>query len=265
MKFTRILIAIMALLMLTLPFSVSGKAENVQKKDPTEIPNHVLNISKENTYPNSNKDQIVLEPSELVKELTEESDIVIQNPELIRILNESSLKPSPLAIGYRGMIFMGHWPLEYTSEETNINWQYQKVNSNQVSNAGGESAKQMNYEQQEERYVKGGLTAEIENPKDIKLMMLQQAQKNTKLPLSFQTVIGKGTNKENEYGVPLNKAGILTAYAPAVNEKGTITFGEVYVELKGSKKQIVIKNITKQGIGAWIPIQDHLSFTFNVQ
>lgn len=34
--------------------------------------------------------------------------------------------------------------------------------------------------------------------------------------------------------------------------------------LKGSKKTLVVKNITSQGIGAWIPIQDHVSFGFIV-
>nr|WP_323368649.1 YfkD family protein [Radiobacillus deserti] len=28
---------------------------------------------------------------------------------------------------------------------------------------------------------------------------------------------------------------------------------------------MVVKNVTKQGIGAWIPIQDHLSFSFNLK
>jgi hypothetical protein len=32
--------------------------------------------------------------------------------------------------------------------------------------------------------------------------------------------------------------------------------------LKGSKKFIVIKNVTSQGIGAWIPVQDYVSFGF---
>lgn len=52
--------------------------------------------------------------------------------------------------------------------------------------------------------------------------------------------------------------GYLNGFAPAVNEKGNVTYGEVYLMLKGSKKSIVIKNVTSQGISAWIPIQDHV-------
>ncbi|MYL61695.1 hypothetical protein GLW20_29810, partial [Virgibacillus halodenitrificans] len=69
----------------------------------------------------------------------------------------------------------------------------------------------------------------------------------------------------NSYNVPVKKLGKLESFAPAVNEKGQVTFGEVYLELKGSKKALVIKNVTKQGIGAWIPIQDHVSFSYSLK
>jgi hypothetical protein len=38
----------------------------------------------------------------------------------------------------------------------------------------------------------------------------------------------------------------------------------VYLVIKGTKRTIVVKNVTSQGIGAWIPVQDHLSFTYHV-
>ncbi|KGP72073.1 YfkD famly protein [Pontibacillus yanchengensis] len=230
-----------------------------------KVPSHVLNISKENTYPNSTQDQTVLEPSDLTRELLEESEVTINNPELMKMLNETSLKPSPVAIGYRGMVYMGHWPLNYETKETSINWQYQKINQNQLNNMGGNETKKLSYNQEEEKHVKGGLTAKIDNADDIKKMMLLKAQDNTELPLAFHTVFGQGTKKANSYGIPPKKIGTLEAFAPAVNEKGTVTFGEVYLELKGSKKNIVVKNVTKQGIGAWIPIQDHVSYNFRIQ
>jgi hypothetical protein len=88
--------------------------------------------------------------------------------------------------------------------------------------------------------------------------------KKTNLPLAFDTVIGIGTKKDRVYNVPVKKIGYLYAYAPAVNEKGKVTYGEVYVVLKGNKKSIVVKNITTQGIGAWIPVQDRVSFSYVV-
>ncbi|SDM70325.1 YfkD family protein [Sediminibacillus halophilus] len=239
------------------------KREEEPKK--SEIPSHVLNVSKENTYPNSAKDEAILEPSKLVKELIEASDVKIENPELIKLLNETSLKPSPLAIGYRGMVYMGHWPLNYKSAETTPNWEYQKINTNQMNNIGGDNQKTMSYDQKEEKHIKGALTAKITNADQVKRMMLLDAKANTDLPLSFHTVLGQGTKTSNAYGVPKEKIGYLTAYAPAVNEKGQVTFGEVYLELKGSKKRIVVKNVTKQGIGAWIPVQDHVSFSFQLK
>lgn len=236
-----------------------------EKKEEGRLPSHVLNISKDNTYPNSTEDQVVLEPSELTGELIKEAEVKITNPRLIELLNETSLKPSPLAIGYRGEIYLGKWPLNYTSKETSINWEYQHINTNELNNQASQTTEKMNYMQKEEKHVKGGLTAKIDTPDQVKRMLLLEAQNNTNLPLSFHTVVGNGTKQQNTYAVPVKKIGVLQAYAPAVNEKGTVSFGEVYIQLKGSKKELVVKNIKKQGIGAWIPIQDHVSYSFQLK
>ncbi len=243
--------------------TISAK-DKVNQKD-TSIPNHVLNISKDNTFPNSTDDQQVLEAEKLTKDLMKETDIRISNPQLIGMLNETTLKPSPLAIGYRAEIFLGRWPLSYQSKETNINWEYQEINRNQMDNHGSDVNEKISYVQKEEKHIKGGLTAKISHSEQMKKLILLEAQKNTKLPLSFHTVVGSGTKQNNTYGVPVNKSAILHAYAPAVNEKGDVTFGDVYIKLKGSKKYLVVKNVTRQGIGAWIPIQDHLSFSFELK
>lgn len=240
-----------------------GLAE--EKKDDTKIPSHVLDVSKENTFPNAREDEEIVEASDLTKELIENVDIAIENPELIKILNESMIKPSPVAIGYRGMVYLGRWPLNYESLESNVNWEYQLINKNEMSNTEGNKAQEMRYYQQEQKEVKGALTGKINNPDQIKTMMLLKAIEKTKLPLSYHTVIGHNTKLSNTYSIPVQKQGVLDTYAPAVNEKGQVTFGEVYIELKGSNKQIQIKNVTKQGIGAWIPVQDYLSFSFKVR
>jgi hypothetical protein len=57
--------------------------------------------------------------------------------------------------------------------------------------------------------------------------MLITAAHKTKLPLSFETMIGGGTKKDQVYNIPANRLGYLYAYAPAVNEKGKVTYGEV--------------------------------------
>ncbi|MBO8157100.1 MAG: YfkD family protein [Bacillaceae bacterium] len=239
--------------------------EKAEKITPKNIPSHVLNISKENTYPNSTKDFTFLEPSDLTKELIESSEVKIDNPELIKMLNETTIKPSPIAFGYRSMIYLGSWPLNYESQETSVNWEYQQINVNQVNNYGGNSKKTLHYIQEQRKEINGGLTSKVDHPRDIKRLILLKAQENVDLPLSFKTVIGKGTKKGQTYGIPTKKTGYLYAYAPAVNEKGVITFGEVYIKLKGSEKSLVVKNVEKQGIGAWIPIQDYVAFSFQLK
>lgn len=267
MKGRKLTILMACLYALIFPILSSAEEQKDAKKskDPFEIPSHVLDISKENTYPNTTENQEVIEPSELTKELMEGTDIPIKNPDLIKMLNESTLDPSPVAIGYRGMIYLGRWPLNYESLETNINWEYQKINTNELNNLGGDANQVMNYVQQEQKEIKGALTNKIKNPDDVKKMMLLATKEKTKLPLSYQTIIGKNTKKENSYNIPAEKFGVLNAFATAVNEKGQVTFGEVYVQLKGSNKGLIIKNVTKQGIGGWIPIQDHVSFSFQIK
>ncbi|MFC3885377.1 YfkD family protein [Bacillus songklensis] len=229
-----------------------------------KVPNSALNISKENTYPNASQDMPYLEPSELAKELIGTSNVKIENPDLIRMLNESTISKSILAFGSRATIYLGQWPLNYESSETNTNWEYQRINTNLFDNRGGKIPYQIRYRQEEQKQIKGGLTASVPNAEHVKQMMLLKAMDKTNLPLAFTTVIGAGTKKDQVYNVPPKKIGYLYGYAPAVNEKGKVTYGEVYLVLKGTKHSIVVKNVTSQGIGAWIPVQDYVSFSFGV-
>ncbi|MRG87454.1 YfkD famly protein [Salinibacillus xinjiangensis] len=247
------------------PSALLAKEVKNEEESPNKIPSHVLNISKENTYPNSKKDQTHLEPNELAKELIDSAKVKIENPEFIKMLNESTLKPSKIAFGYRGEIYLGHWPLQYKSDESSVNWEYQEINTNVLNNLGGKEKKTLNYVQEKEKRVKGGLTSKTNRAEDVKKMILLKAQSDSDLPLSFETVIGTGTKKDQTYGVPSKNVGYLHAYAPALNEKGVVTYGEVYLVLKGSKKKLEVRNVTKQGIGAWLPVQDHISFSFQLK
>ncbi|WP_205439617.1 YfkD famly protein [Peribacillus alkalitolerans] len=229
---------------------------------PVPIPSSVLNIAKENTYPNPTQDLPYLQPSELTQQLIDSSKVKIDNPELIHMLNESTVSKAPLAFGYRATIYLGHWALNYESTETSPNWEYQKINTNYFDNRGGTKNYQIHYVQEAQKIVKGGLTAKIPAADDVQKMMIIKAAKKTNLPLSFETVVGGGTKKDQVYNIPPKRLGYLYSYASAVNEKGKVTYGEVFLVLKGNKKMIVVKNVTHQGIGAWIPVQDHLSFGF---
>jgi hypothetical protein len=238
------------------------QTEKAPKADTTvKIPNSVLNIAKENTYPNSTQDQPYLQPSEWSQELIETSNVKIENPNLIRILNESTVNKAP-TIGLRATIYLGEWPLNYASTETSPNWEYQKVNTNYFDNRGGKSNYQIHYVQEAQKVVKGGLTAKVPHADDVEKMMLIKAMDKSKLPLAFQTIVGAGTKKDQVYNISPKRLGYLYAYAPAINEKGKVTYGEVFLVMKGTKRSIVVKNVTSQGVGAWIPVQDHVHFGF---
>ena len=246
-------------------FAEQGKGKITKPKDHKySIPATVKKIAKENTYPNPSQDMPLLQPSELTEKLIKTSKIKIENPDLIRMLNETTINSTPFALGYKAVIFLGQWPLNYESTETAPNWEYQQINTNYIDNRGGNVPFQIHYVQEAQKLIRGGLTAKIPNSEDVKKMMLLEAAQKTKLPLSFETVIGQGTKNDQVYNVAPKRLGYLYGYAPAVNEKGKVTYGEVYIILKGNKKAILIKNVTSQGIGAWIPIQDHISFSFAV-
>lgn len=256
MKLNRLIIVIIMFII------VAAQAETALAS-PIKMPNSVVSISKENTYPNSAQDLPYLEPSKLAKVMLKTSNVPITNPDLIRILNESVINPSKLAIGYRARIFLGLWPLSYQSTETNVNWEYQQVNLNRLDNRGGKGMAQLRYQQQSHKRITGGLTADIPNSDAVKKMMMITAADKTRLPLAFQTNIGTGTKKNNVYNISPTQVGYLASYAPAVNERGRVTYGEVYIVLKGSKRKLEVQNVTQQGIGAWIPVQEHISFKFH--
>ncbi|MBM7650227.1 hypothetical protein JOC78_003212 [Bacillus ectoiniformans] len=233
-----------------------------QHTTPMQMPNSVREIAKENTFLNTDQELPSLEPSELTKELMMTSKSKIENLNLIRMLNETSVNKSPFAVGMRASIFLGEWPLAYHSEETIPNWEYQKINTNFYDNRAGTAPYQIHYVQEAQKTIKGGLSTKVSDHEEVQNMILKKAMDKTGWPLSFSTVVGANTKQNQVYNIAPQTAGYLYAYAPAVHEKGRMTYGEVYLVLNGWQRSIVIKNITSHKISAWIPLKNHLAFGF---
>ncbi|WP_416148905.1 YfkD family protein [Salipaludibacillus sp. HK11] len=240
------------------PSSVLGEEKSESEK--LDIPESSMNISKENTYPNPAEDLPSLQPSPLAEKLIQSTEVTINNHDLVKVLNESSIRGTKLAIGMRASIYLGHWPLSYQSEETVINWDFEKVSTNMIDNRSGQDQKTIQYNQQQQKRVKGGLSADVSDREMVEEMMLVEAAEKTKLPLSFSTMIGFGTQVDRTYSVSPKKMGYLNTFVPAVNEKGKVTYGEVYLEMKGDRASLDVKNVTQQGISAWIPVQNYVNF-----
>lgn len=254
------------LLLVVFPYNSLAKEEKKNRTDhKIDIPSFVVNIAKENTHSNISEDLPQLKPSDFTRELLETANEPIQNPQLIKLLNESSSNKSPFAIGLRAKIYIGEFPLHYRSEESYPNWQFQKINTNIYDNSSGEGNHQIHYVQQAHKRVRGGLTTKVPQPEDVLNMMVLTAMEKTKLPLTMDYSIGAGTRHHQVYNVNPNKVGHLTAYVPALVEKGEVTYGEVYLVFKGSKPKIEIKNVTSQKVGAWILIRDHVTLTFHTK
>lgn len=249
------MLLIISILLLTSPAQPSAE---------TQIPETVKNISRQNTYPNADTIPERVQPSQSTEKLLESTDYIIENPNLIRMLNESTIRNSFLSFGLRSSIYLGNWALSYDSKETTPNWEYSLANINHFDNRKGNAVKELTYRQLNQFTATGGLTTPTENEEDVKKLMMFKAQEKSRLNLSFQTTIGKETTSNTIMKVPLNKVGYLQAYVPAINEKGTVIYGEVYLQLHGSKSKLVIKNVTNTGVSAWIPIQDYISFKYNI-
>lgn len=263
-KIVSIIMSICVLMLFT--FSQAYAKEKTKAPEPAKdkitIPKSVVDISKSNTYPNPTTDEPELKPSELSKELLNTADVKIENPTLIHMLNESNIHTTKLSIGYHAKIYLGKWPLNYQSEKTSVNWEFKQVNDNAIDNRGNNKTQTLSYQQERQYKVEGGLTGKVPNEHEVKKLMMIKAAEKTELPISFSTYIGHGTKVNRIYHVEPKKVGHLYGYVPAVNEKGKVTYGEVYLVLKGGKKYIEVKNVTQQGIGAWIPIQDYLSLKY---
>ncbi|UOQ84561.1 YfkD family protein [Gracilibacillus salinarum] len=247
---------VLCLMMLTIPIIADSEEK---------APDDLISIEKENTNQQMTEEEATIEPSGLVKELMKEANIDLDNPMLIKLLNESTIDPTPFSIGYRANIYLGHWPLSYQSESSQINWDFQTVNTNELNNVGGEKTEDVYYYQIEDKHIKGALTAKVDNAEQIKQMILHEARDQHELPLTFEAVIGKETKLSKTYQVSAGKTGVLKASIPAVKDTGHVTVGEVYLELKGSKKQLVVKNVTKQEVGAYIPVANHLTFMYTTK
>jgi uncharacterized cupredoxin-like copper-binding protein len=227
-----------------------------------KTPESVKDISRLNTYPNPDEDPEYVEPSKNTTELIKTAHYTIENPNLIRMLNETSIQGGKLAFGFKANIYLGNWPLAYESKETSVNWEYILANKNKLDNRGGEVAAEMTYQQLEEFTAHGGLTTQVLEEADVRKLMISSAKEKAGLNISFVSKVGKGTKHDTIMKVPVKKVGYLQAFVPAVNEKGIVTYGEVYLQIKGGKKKLVVKNVTQKGVGAWIPVQDMLTFRY---
>ncbi|MEK4031080.1 YfkD family protein [Pseudobacillus sp. FSL P4-0506] len=261
MKWSRLLLCLLIAIIYTgnPPLALAEKKEKVFNE---KMPDSVKNIARENTFLNEEEELSQLQPSELTKELLSTSPTKITNPLLVRMLNESSIKKSPFAFGSRVSIYLGEWPLAYHSKETSANWQYQKINTNFYDNRGGKTNYQIHYVQEAHKVIKGGLSAKLPKTEEVQQMILKEAIDKTGWPLSYTTAIGAGTKQNEVYNVPPKTAGYLYGFAPAINERGIITYGEVYLVVSGWKRAIVVKNVSSKPISAWIPVKNHVSFSY---
>src|SRR5699024_12442309 len=122
--------------------------------------------------------------------------------------------------------YLGRMPLEYKSEDTSVIWDYNLVNENELNNIGGKDVQELQYYQNKEKEIKGALTNKISNTSIEKKMMLESSKQKTNLPISFTIKIGRNTKLDNIYELPEEKSGLLEMYAPAINKKDKVIFGE---------------------------------------
>lgn len=220
---------------------------------PEQVPSHVQSIEAENNADQVTRELPEIEAEELTEEWLEKLEVNITNPHLIEQLNRTEVNDSLFAFGYSSEVYLGRWPLFYQSKETAVNWAYQKVNENYIT------AGKLAYFQNEDKKISGGLQSKIANSDQVQDMILLDTKERIHWPIDFQSAFGANTEKEVTLA-NRSRAEQLEAYAPAVKETGTITFGEIYLKMTGRKQELVIKNLVEDEVIAWLPIQNHLAF-----
>src|SRR5699024_2283145 len=220
---------------------------NKKDKEQLKLPNNVLSITKANTFPNPSEEMAIVEPSSFTKQLLENVAEPIENPEIIKMLNESSVKTSPFTLGYNAEIYLGRWPLYYKSESSSIIWDYEPINENELNNRNSNEPQEIKYVQQKDKIVKGALMNKVDNPDMIKKLILQKTKSKSAFSVAFSTKVGANTKLNNVYNVGAKKLGLLEASVPAENKKGQVVYGDVYIKSKGSDISLHIQNVTKHG------------------
>ncbi|MFT8319066.1 MAG: YfkD family protein [Sporolactobacillus sp.] len=223
-----------------------------------KMPASVIDISKANTYSNPSHDTSELVPGSHTKILLKTAKTPIENARLIKLLNESTIHPSKWSIGYSARIYLGAWPLNYSSQDTSVNWEYKKVNDNAMDARGIKTIQKVGYLQKSQIKILGGLTSKVPRSGEVRQLIMAKTIQKTQWPISFSTIIGTGTKIDRPFSVQPKQIGHLSGYVPAVYEKGRITYGEVFLILRGGAAELEVKNIVQQNIGAYLPIQDHL-------
>ncbi|MFT8392108.1 MAG: YfkD family protein [Sporolactobacillus sp.] len=245
---------------------VNGFAAQAQSHvKATKTPSSVVDLSKENTYPNPQHNASELVPGSKTKALLKTAKVSIENPKLIKLLNESDIRPSKWSIGYHATIALGEWPLNYASKETAVIWEFKKINDNAADARGSQSGQKISYVQKTQAKVSGGLTAKVPHANEVTQMIMNKAMRATDMPIAFTTIVGGGTKIDRPYSVQPKQIGHLYAFVPAVSEKGTITFGEVFLILSGGQAKLVVQNRIQQGIGALMPVQERVFLRYSAQ
>src|SRR5690625_4849497 len=200
-------------MILTLPLiTLADKKTPENKEEQLILPNNVLSITKSNTFPNPSEEMAFVEPSELTKKLLESIKEPIENPEIIKLLNETSIKTTPFTLGYQSDIYLGRWPLYYKSESSSIIWDYEHINMNELNNRSGNESQEIKYVQKKDRTVKGALMNKIDDPEMIKKLILQKTKSKAPFSVAFTTKVGANTKLNNVYNIGAKKIGILEAY-----------------------------------------------------
>lgn len=260
----RTLVFACCLCLLFIPIIAEAKDEK-KNQDALTLPKNIISITKTNTYTNKGEESTVVEPNDFTKQLLEEITLPIDNHSIISLLNESTVKTTPFSFGYDANIYLGRWPLHYTSESSSVIWDYEHINTNELNNWGNNKTGELSYVQENDYVVKGALTNKIEDSEVIKDLILQKIKGELDLPLSFSTKVGANSKLKEVYHVGAEKIGTLDAYVPAIHEKGYVVYGDLFLQSKGANIQLQIKNVTKHSIGAWIPIVDHIALTYTVK
>lgn len=189
-----------------------------------------------------------LKLNEDVVRLLEGVDDAITNRELIHLLNESDFSAKRFSFRTDAVVFLGRWVLHYEPEKMSVVRMYDELDVIEV--AGGN----VDYRLMERKVVQGALQKKHILPDSVKQVVRDEIQEVTKMPADFTATFPQALLVKE----PVADEGMYSMSVPAILTEGHVVYADVYLEMKGKERRLVLKNRLKEPTGAWLPVENHL-------
>lgn len=194
---------------------------------------------------------------ELVRELGLDSDVAalfaeldihVSNRELIHLLNESDFSVRRFSFRTDALVYLGRWVLHYEPEKLSLVRDFSELGV--VFAPEGK----LDYVVPSRHMVQGALKRKHLMADGVKQVIRDEVQRVTELPADFTVAFKQNVSVD----ASVADEGEYSMFVPAVLTEGYVVYADVYLEMKGKERKLLLKNKLKEKAGAWLPVGNRL-------